>query len=65
MKVRGLLRMIEQDGGSLVATGGGHRQFKHPSKAGQVTVLEDGNTVPQATSVVEYVEGQDAVETSA
>ena len=57
MKVRGLLRMIEQDGGFLVATRDSHRPFKHPSKAGQVTVLEDGNNVPQATSVVEYVEG--------
>jgi len=49
--------MIEQDGGFLVATRDSHRPFKHPSKAGQVTVLEDGNNVPQATSVVEYVEG--------
>jgi predicted RNA binding protein YcfA (HicA-like mRNA interferase family) len=57
MKVRDLQRMIEQDSGFLVATRGSQRQFKHPSKAGQVTVLEDGNTVPQATSVVEYVEG--------
>ena len=57
MKVRGLLRMIKQDGWLLVATRGSQRQFKHPSKAGQVTVLKDGNTVPQATSVVEYVEG--------
>ncbi len=38
MKVRDVLRMIEQDGWFLVATRGSHRQFKHPSKAGRVTV---------------------------
>ena len=38
MKVRDVLRMIEQDGWCLVATRGSHRQFKHPSKAGRVTV---------------------------
>lgn len=38
MKVRDVLRMIEQDGWFLVATRGSHRQFKHLSKAGRVTV---------------------------
>jgi predicted RNA binding protein YcfA (HicA-like mRNA interferase family) len=30
--------MIEGDGWILVATRGSHRQYKHPSKAGRVTV---------------------------
>ena len=30
--------MLEGDGWHLVATRGSHRQFKHPSKAGRVTV---------------------------
>ncbi len=30
--------MLESDGWHLVATRGSHRQFKHPSKAGRVTV---------------------------
>lgn len=30
--------MLEEDGWFLVATKGSHRQFKHPSKAGKVTV---------------------------
>ncbi|MCA3564879.1 MAG: type II toxin-antitoxin system HicA family toxin [Methylocystis sp.] len=38
MKIRDVLRMIEQDGWFLVATRGSHRQFKHLSKAGRVTV---------------------------
>lgn len=30
--------MLDSDGRRLVATRGSHRQFKHPSKAGRVTV---------------------------
>ena len=38
MKVRELIRIIEDDGWYLVATRGSHRQFKHPVKPGRVTV---------------------------
>jgi predicted RNA binding protein YcfA (HicA-like mRNA interferase family) len=38
MKVREVIRLIEADGWSLVATRGSHRQFKHPRKPGRVTV---------------------------
>ena len=38
VKVREVLRMLDEDGWVLVATKGSHRQFKHPSKAGRVTV---------------------------
>jgi predicted RNA binding protein YcfA (HicA-like mRNA interferase family) len=38
MKVSDLLRMLQDDGWSLVATRGSHRQFKHPTKSGRVTV---------------------------
>ena len=38
MKVRDAIRLIEQDGWSLVATRGSHRQYKHPFKPGRVTV---------------------------
>ena len=37
MKVREAIRLIEQDGGHLVATRGSHRQYKHPLKSGRVT----------------------------
>lgn len=30
--------MVERDGWYLVVTKGSHRQFKHPSKAGRVTI---------------------------
>ena len=38
MKVRDLVRLLEEDGWRLARTRGSHRQFKHPSKAGTVTV---------------------------
>jgi predicted RNA binding protein YcfA (HicA-like mRNA interferase family) len=38
MKVREVIALIEQDGGSLVRTRGDHRQYKHPTKPGLVTV---------------------------
>lgn len=33
-----MLRRLTEDGWILVATKGSHRQFKHPTKPGRVTV---------------------------
>ena len=38
MKVRDLLRVIQNDGWFLARTRGSHRQFKHGEKPGLVTV---------------------------
>jgi len=38
MKVREAIRLIEADGWYLVATRGSHRQYKHPTKPGRVTI---------------------------
>jgi predicted RNA binding protein YcfA (HicA-like mRNA interferase family) len=38
VKVREVISMIEADGWRLIATRGGHRQYKHPAKKGRVTV---------------------------
>ncbi|HZF39102.1 MAG TPA: type II toxin-antitoxin system HicA family toxin [Blastocatellia bacterium] len=38
MKVKDVIKMLEGDGWYLVRTKGSHRQFKHPSKPGTVTV---------------------------
>jgi predicted RNA binding protein YcfA (HicA-like mRNA interferase family) len=38
VKVREVIRLIEADGWYLAATKGSHRQFKHPSKSGRVTI---------------------------
>ena len=38
MKVAEVIRLIERDGWQQVAQRGSHRQFKHPTKLGRVTV---------------------------
>jgi predicted RNA binding protein YcfA (HicA-like mRNA interferase family) len=38
MKGRDVIRLIEGDGWFLVATRGSHRQYKHPTKLGRVTI---------------------------
>jgi predicted RNA binding protein YcfA (HicA-like mRNA interferase family) len=38
MKVRDILKMLKADGWYKVPAKGGHRQFKHPTNPGRVTV---------------------------
>ena len=38
MKVGQIVRLLNADGWVLIATRGSHRQFKHPTKPGRVTV---------------------------
>jgi predicted RNA binding protein YcfA (HicA-like mRNA interferase family) len=38
VKVRQIIKLIEWDGWRQVSQKGSHRQFKHPSKPGRVTV---------------------------
>lgn len=38
MKVRKAVKLIEEDGWVLGRTRGSHRQFKHPTKPGLVTI---------------------------
>ncbi len=38
MKTKELIKIIENDGWYLVRTRGSHRQYKHPTKRGLVTV---------------------------
>jgi len=38
VKVGDILRMLAADGWYVVTTRGSHRQFKHPTKPGRVTV---------------------------
>jgi predicted RNA binding protein YcfA (HicA-like mRNA interferase family) len=38
MKVREAIRLIEKDGWFLAATRGSHRQYKHLTKLGRVTI---------------------------
>jgi predicted RNA binding protein YcfA (HicA-like mRNA interferase family) len=38
VKVREALELLAEDGWEIVVTRGGHRQLKHPTKPGRVTV---------------------------
>jgi predicted RNA binding protein YcfA (HicA-like mRNA interferase family) len=38
IRIKDLITMLERDGWILVSTRGSHRQFKHPSRPGRVTV---------------------------
>jgi len=38
MKVRDVILLIEAEGWIHIATGGSHRQFKHPWKPSRVTI---------------------------
>ena len=50
MKVKELLKMLKEDGWSLSRTRGSHRQYKHPSKPGTVTIAgKPSADVPKAT----------------
>ena len=50
MKVRDAIKLIEDDGWQLVRTRGSHRQFKHPTKSGRVTVSGNlGEDMPKGT----------------
>lgn len=38
MKVRAIIKLIEADGWYRVKARGSHRQYKHPTKPGRVTI---------------------------
>jgi predicted RNA binding protein YcfA (HicA-like mRNA interferase family) len=38
MKVRDLIRELERDGWAFVRQSGSHRQYRHPTRPGTVTV---------------------------
>ncbi len=38
MKIRDVIKWIEDDGWYLVTTKGSHRQYKHSTKSGRVTI---------------------------
>jgi len=50
VKVRDVIRLLQADGWALVNTEGSHRQFKHPTKSGRVTVSGSfGDDMPKGT----------------
>ena len=54
MKVRDVIKRLQDDGWYLARTKGSHRQFKHPNKLGLVTVpgkLSDDLAVGTLSSI--------------
>jgi len=50
MKVRDVIKMIEQDGWYHARTTGSHRHYYHPTKSGTVTVPgHPGKDMPEGT----------------
>jgi predicted RNA binding protein YcfA (HicA-like mRNA interferase family) len=50
VKVKEVIKLLEQDGWYLARTKGSHRQFKHAEKAGTVTVAgKESIDVPRGT----------------
>ncbi|HZA84837.1 MAG TPA: type II toxin-antitoxin system HicA family toxin [Actinomycetes bacterium] len=50
MNVRQAIKRIEADGWRLIRQRGSHRQFKHPTKPGRVTVAgNDGDDLKPGT----------------
>jgi predicted RNA binding protein YcfA (HicA-like mRNA interferase family) len=50
MKIKDIIKLIEQDGWFQVAQRGSHRQFKHSTKSGRVTIAGKlSNDIPQGT----------------
>jgi predicted RNA binding protein YcfA (HicA-like mRNA interferase family) len=43
MKIRDIVKLIETEGWFLVETKGGHRQYKHPTIRGRVTIAGHPN----------------------
>lgn len=50
MKLKDLIRLLETDGWKQVRMKGSHRQFRHPSKHGTITVAGKPNVdIPAGT----------------
>lgn len=65
MKVREAIRLIQKDGWFQVAQKGSHRQFKHPTKKGRITVAGNpGHELPKGTlaSILRQAQLEDADE---
>jgi len=49
MSSRDVIRRLIADGWTLLRTKGSHRQYKHPTKAGLVTVPHPKRDLPRGT----------------
>jgi predicted RNA binding protein YcfA (HicA-like mRNA interferase family) len=49
MNSKQIIKQLEADGWSLARVKGSHHQFKHPVKAGLVTVKHPDSEIPKGT----------------
>ena len=49
MNCREIIKVLKRDGWYEVAQAGSHKQFKHPTKAGRVTVPHPKRDIPRGT----------------
>lgn len=49
MRSREMIKLVEDDGWVWVATSGSHRQYKHPTKRGRVTIKHPDSDIPIKT----------------
>ena len=49
MTVREVIKLVEADGWYMVRQRSSHRQFKHPTKKGRVTVPHPKRDIPRGT----------------
>jgi predicted RNA binding protein YcfA (HicA-like mRNA interferase family) len=59
VKVKEVLKILDEDGWFLVATRGSHRQYKHQAKPGRVTVpgkLSDDLAVGTMNSILKQAQ---------
>ena len=55
MKTREIMKLLKNDGWFEVDAKGGHRQFKHPTKPGRVTLPFHGGSQDLSTYLVESI----------
>jgi predicted RNA binding protein YcfA (HicA-like mRNA interferase family) len=59
MKVRDVIKLVEEDGWYLVKTVGSHRQYKHQKKPGRVTIAgHPSKEVPPGTLLSIFKQAQ-------
>jgi predicted RNA binding protein YcfA (HicA-like mRNA interferase family) len=59
MKVRDVIKLVEADGWYLISTEGDHRQYKHPTKRGRVTIAgHPSKEMPPGTLVSVFKQAQ-------
>ena len=59
MKVRDVIKLVEADGWYLVGIEGDHRQYKHPTKRGRVTIAgHPSKEMPPGTLVSVFKQAQ-------